>query len=219
MRIDILSLFPEYFKSPFEQSLMKKAKDKGLIDIRLTNVRDFAHDKHKKVDDRPFGGGPGMVMIPGPLCEAIRHVRTDDSHVIFLTPQGKILEAADCRRLVLHPHLILICGHYEGIDQRVIDREVAEEISIGKYVLSHGGPAALVLVDAVCRLIPGVLGNEQSAEEDTFHNRGFKGPQYTRPDVFEGIKVPEELKSGHHARIRKWREEQANIKKTKVMKT
>jgi tRNA (guanine37-N1)-methyltransferase len=212
LSIDILTLFPEYFESPFEQSVMRRAKDRELIRIRSINVRTFASGKHRKVDDRPYGGGPGMVMMPGPLCDAIRSVKGENSHVIYLTPQGKVLTASDCERLAKYPHLILICGHYEGIDQRVIEKEVDEEISIGNYVLTHGGPAAIVLVDAVSRFIPGVLGNEQSALQDSFQKKGFKGPQYTRPETYEGISVPEELKSGHHVRIQKWREEQGLMK-------
>src|SRR5579885_910300 len=161
MLIDILSLFPEYFQGPFDVSIVKRARQKGLIDIRLTDIRTFAKDKHRKVDDRPWGGGPGMVMLPGPITEAIRSVRQEKSRVIYLSPQGKKLDAAKCRALAKEPHLILLCGHYEGVDERVM-REVDEEISIGDYVLTSGCPAAAVLVDAVCRFIPEVIGNEEA---------------------------------------------------------
>lgn len=204
MIIDILTLFPEYFDSPFEQSILKRAREKRLIETRVTNIRDFATGKHRKVDDRPYGGGPGMVMMPGPICEAIRSKRTPQTHVIYLTPQGKLLTAQDCERLATHPHLILVCGHYEGYDERVAMKEPGEKISIGSYVLSSGNPAAMVIVDACSRLIPGVVGNEESVKLDTFQRGGFKGPLYTRPDDYEGLKVPTVLKSGHHAEIEKW---------------
>lgn len=212
MIVDILSLFPDYFVSPFEQSIIKRAKERGLITISLTNIRDFATGKHLKVDDRPYGGGPGMVMMPGPLCDAIRSKRREDSHVVYLTPQGKLLTPLDCERLSKVPHLILVCGHYEGIDQRVIDLEIDEEMSIGNYILTSGCPAAIVLLDAISRFIPEVLGNEESVKQDSFQDKGFKGPQYTRPEKYEGLNVPEELKSGHHAEIDKWRKRQAIIK-------
>jgi len=212
MIIDILSLFPQYFESPFEQSIIKRAREKGLIEIRMVNIRDFASGKHNKVDDRPYGGGPGMVMMPGPLCEAIRSKKKEDSYVIYLTPQGKLLTTSDCDRFSKMAHLIIVCGHYEGIDQPVIDKEVDEEISIGNYVLSSGGPAAIVMIDSISRLIPEVLGNQDSITQDSFYKKGFKGPQYTRPEQYEGLSVPEELKSGHHAEIEKWRKKQATNK-------
>lgn len=209
MIIDILTLFPEYFNSPFEQSILKRAREKKLIETRVTNIRDFAKGKHRKVDDRPYGGGPGMVMMPGPICEAIRSKREPHTHVIYLTPQGKLLTAQDCERLASMSHLILVCGHYEGFDERVVMKEPGEKISIGHYVLSSGNPAAMVLVDACSRLIPGVLGNEESVKQDTFQEKGFKGPVYTRPDDFEGLMVPEILKTGHHANIEKWQKSES----------
>jgi tRNA (guanine37-N1)-methyltransferase len=212
MQIDILSLFPEYFRGPFDVSILKRAKEKGLIDIRLTNIREFAEGKHKKVDDRPFGGGPGMVLKPDPLIKAIRHVKNEQSHVICLSPQGKVLTASMAQKLSEFHHLILVCGHYEGIDQRVIDAEVDEEISIGDYVLTNGCIGAIVLVDCIARFIPGVLGDEQSAQCDSFQNGGFDGPHYTTPIDFEGMSVPEVLRSGHHEHIRKWKEEQVRNK-------
>jgi tRNA (guanine37-N1)-methyltransferase len=213
MLIDILSLFPEFFQGPFNVSIIKRATQKGLLDLRLHDIRTFASGRHKKVDDRPCGGGPGMVMLPGPIAEAIRSVRCADSHVIYLSPQGKKLDAAKCRELAKHSHLVLLCGHYEGVDERVIEKEIDEEISIGDYVLTSGCPAAVVLVDAVSRFIPGVIGNEFAASQDSFEEGIFDTPHYTGPDVFEGRDVPPILKTGHHANIANWRKEQA-YKKT-----
>lgn len=209
MEIDILSLFPEYFKGPFDVSMIKKAREKGIVDIRLTDIRKFATDKHAKVDDRPYGGGPGMVMMPEPLCSAIRSVRKEGSLVVYLTPQGAPLTAKKCKELALSQHLILVCGHYEGVDERVLEKEVDEEISVGDYVLMSGCPAAIVLVEATVRFIPGVLGHEESAEKDSFQQGMLEGPVYTRPEVFEGLKVPQTLLSGNHAEIAKWQQEKA----------
>jgi tRNA (guanine37-N1)-methyltransferase len=205
MEIDILSLFPEYFESPFNVSMIKRAIEKGLIDIRLKNIRDFGEGKHRKVDDRPYGGGPGMVLMPGPTSQAIRTVRRPDSHVVYLSPQGKLFDAKAASRLAKQPHLILVCGHYEGLDERVIEQEIDEEISIGDYVLTNGCLAAIVLIDATVRFIPGVLGHEEAAQNESFQQGILEGPSYTRPENFEGREVPEILKSGHHADIEKWR--------------
>jgi tRNA (guanine37-N1)-methyltransferase len=213
MRIDILSLFPEYFEGPFKVSMLKRAIERGLIAIGLTNIRDFGEGKHCKVDDRPYGGGAGMVLMPGPVSRAIHSVKREGSHVIHLSPQGKPLTTSICERLAKMPHLVLVCGHYEGIDERVIENEVDEEICIGDYILTNGGPAAIVLVDATVRFIPGVLGHEESAKYESFQCNLLEGPSYTRPDVFEGSEVPEVLKSGHHAEIEKWRL-QRRIEKT-----
>jgi tRNA (guanine37-N1)-methyltransferase len=217
MLFDILSLFPEYFNSPFNTSILKKAKESGLLEIRLTDVREFSEGKHKKVDDRPYGGGPGMVMMPGPTCSAIRSVKSDKSRVIYLSPQGAPLTAAICERLVKYDHLVLLCGHYEGVDERVIESEIDEEISIGDYVLTNGCIAAIVLVDAVSRFIPGVLGHEEAAFQDSFQGGRFDSPHYTRPPIFEGREVPGILMSGNHEEIRKWRHEKA-IKKTRIVR-
>jgi tRNA (guanine37-N1)-methyltransferase len=213
MRFDILSLFPEYFESPFEASILKRARESGLLDIGLTDIRVFAEGRHKKVDDRPYGGGPGMVLMPKPLCEAIRSVKTDDAHVVYLSPQGTPLNAQICQRLAKKKHIVLVCGHYEGIDERVIDKEVDEEISIGDYVLTNGCIAAIVLVDAISRFIPGVLGHEEAAYQDSFEDQKLDAPHYTRPPEFEGLEVPAVLVSGNHEQIRKWRHQEA-IKKT-----
>jgi len=214
MQIDILSLFPEYFDGPFKVSILKRAMDRGLIDIRLTHIRDFGEGKHRKVDDRPYGGGAGMVLMPGPVSQAICSVKREDSYVIYLSPQGRQLNAATCERLAKMPHLILVCGHYEGLDERVIEREIDEEISIGDYVLTNGCLASIVLVDATVRFIPGVLGHEEAAWFESFQQGLFEGPAYTRPDEYEGIRVPEVLRSGHHAEIEKWRL-QKGLEKTK----
>ncbi len=216
MRFDILSLFPEYFSGPFEVSILKRAQEKGLIDIHLTNIRDFAEGKHKKVDDRVFGGGSGMLLMPEPTCKAIRHVKTEKARVIYLSPQGKPLTAEVCQRLAAETHLVLLCGHYEGVDERVLEKEVDEEISIGDYVLTNGCVAAIVLVDAVSRFIPGVLGKEEAAEQDSFQHGVFDAPHYTRPVEFEGIAVPEVLRGGNHEEIKKWRDQMALRKTQKV---
>ncbi len=205
MKIDILSLFPEYFEGPFKVSMIKRAIERGLIEIQLTNIRDFGEGKHRKVDDRPYGGGPGMVLMPGPTSKAIRNVRREDSHVIYLSPQGKLLDAATCERLAKKPHLVLVCGHYEGLDERVIEKEIDEEISIGDYVLTNGCLASIVLVDATVRFIPEVLGHEEATRYESFQQGILEGPAYTRPDEFEGLLVPEILQSGHHSEIEKWR--------------
>lgn len=217
MDIEILSLFPEYFSGPFDESILKRARQKGLLNIRHTQIRDFALDKHRKVDDRPYGGGPGMVLKPEPVSRAIRHVRRENSHVIYLSPQGKILTPVKCRELAKETHLILLCGHYEGIDERVLAKEVDEEISIGDYVLTNGALAAIVLVDAVSRFIPGVLGNEETANEESFEEGIFDCPHYTRPEVFEGERVPQVLLDGNHALIDAWRKERA-LAKTRTVR-
>jgi tRNA (guanine37-N1)-methyltransferase len=204
LKFEILSLFPGYFAGPFSVSMLKKAQEKGLIEITLVDIRDFAMGKHRKVDDRPYGGGPGMVMMAPPIVKAIRSVKQKDSRVIYLSPQGKRLEASTCEALAKSSHLILLCGHYEGIDARCL-KEVDEEISIGDYVLTSGCPAAAVFVDAVSRFIPGVLGHEEGALQDSFQGGKLEAPAYTRPDEFEGVFVPQVLKEGNHREIEKWR--------------
>lgn len=214
MDIDILSLFPDYFDGPFRVSMLKRAQEKGLLKIELCDIRDFAEDKHQKVDDRPFGGGPGMVLMPGPVTRAIRSRKKEGSRVIYLSPQGEKLSAKVCERLSKYPHLILVCGHYEGMDERVVDQEIDEEISIGDYVLTSGCSAAVVLVDAVARFIPGVLGHEEAAAQDSFQEGIFDAPHYTKPVEFEGREVPKVLRDGNHGEIRKWRKAKA-LEKTK----
>ncbi len=216
MDIDILTLFPSFFEGPFSTTMVGRALSKGLATVNVSDIRDYAEDKHKSVDDAPYGGGPGMVLKPGPLVRAIQSVRRDDSYVIYLSPQGKTLNSTICEELSQnHKHIVLICGHYEGIDERVVDLEVDAEISIGDYVMTHGGPAAVVLVDSVLRFVPGVLGHDNSAYEDSFHiDSIFDTPKYTRPKTYQGMDVPEVLLNGHHEKIRMWGEEQV-LKKLK----
>lgn len=211
MRFHILTLFPEMFTGFLNESILKKAQGKGVIEIQLHNIRDYSKDKHRKVDDMPYGGGAGMVMSPQPLFDCIETVKkmTPTAPVIYLTPKGKRLTQSRVEGLVKkHEELILLCGHYEGIDQRVIDALVDQELSIGDYVLSGGELGAMVVIDAVSRLVPGALGNESSHQEESFSkslDRKKEYPHYTRPPEFRGRKVPEILLGGHHAEIEKWR--------------
>ena len=207
MKFDVLTLFPEMFE-PIKQSIIGKAQEKGLIDINLINIRDFSKDKHKKVDDTPYGGGAGMVMRADIVYDAIQSVKDKNSKVIYLSPQGQTLNQKCVQSLSEEKHLILLCGHYEGIDQRVLDEAIDEEISIGDYVLTGGEIPAMVLIDAISRYVDGVL-NEESILEESFSNGLLEYPQYTRPEVFNGKKVPEILISGHHENIKKWRKNQA----------
>lgn len=216
MRYDILSLFPEYFDGPFDVSMIKRGREKGLLEINLVNMRDFAKGRYQQIDDRPYGGGPGMVLMAEPVVEAVRSVKSEESHVVYLTPQGAPLTARKCEELAQKPHLVVLCGHYEGIDERAIESVVDEEISIGDYVLTSGAPAAIVLVDSVSRFIPGVIGNEEAARQDSFENGMFDAPVYTRPPLFEGREVPEVLKNGNHAEIEAWRLSQARKKTERV---
>lgn len=209
MKIDILSLFPEYFKGPFDESIIGQARRKGIIDINLIDIRDYGDNKHRRVDDRPYGGGPGMVLMPQPVAKAIRQARSPKAHVIYLSPQGTVLNATKSRQLASFEHLILLCGHYEGIDERVLNTDVDEEISIGDYVLTNGCLPAIVLVDAVIRFVPGVIGHESAANEDSFEAGIFDCPHYTGPKEFEGQLVPEVLLSGNHKKIQEWRNQQA----------
>ena len=209
MKFDVLTLFPEMF-APIEQSILGRAIENKLIDINLVNIRDFSENKHKKVDDTPYGGGAGMVMMPDVVYRAYQSVKSEDAKVIYMSPQGqtlnqkKVEELSKENHLIWDKHIILLCGHYEGIDQRVIDKIVDEEISIGDYVLTGGEIPAMVLIDSVSRYVEGVL-NKDSTNEESFTNGLLEYPQYTRPEVFEGEKVPEILLSGHHENIEKWR--------------
>ena len=207
MKFDVLTLFPEMFEA-VKQSILGKATEKKLIDINLVNIRDFSKDKHKKVDDTPYGGGAGMVIRPDVVYDAYKSVYEKNAKVIYLTPQGKTLDQKKVEELSKEKHLILLCGHYEGIDQRIIDKIVDEEISIGDYVLTGGEIPAMVLIDSVSRYVEGVLSQE-SIKEESFSNDLLEYPQYTRPEVFEGEKVPEILLSGHHENIENWRKEQS----------
>jgi tRNA (guanine37-N1)-methyltransferase len=213
MRIDILSLFPKMFDGPFGESIVKRATDRGLVSIFVHNFRDFAHDKHGTVDDYTFGGGEGMVLKPEPLFEAVESIKgtIDGGHVrvILLTPQGRLLCHQVAQELSQEQNLVLICGHYEGVDERVREHLVTDEISIGEYVLTGGELAAMVIVDAVVRLLPGVLGSEEAASGDSYARGFLEYPQYTRPRVYRGREVPEVLLSGNHQEIARWRCEQA----------
>src|SRR2546423_3784735 len=231
MRIDILTLFPEVCRAPLSESMMKRAQESGALDLQIHNLRDWTTDKHRIVDDAPFGGGQGMVMKPEPIFAAVEELRElkkkasnaqrsapnielQKPKVILMSPAGRRFDQQLATDLSKESHLIVICGHYEGVDHRVIEHLLDLEISIGDYVLTNGAIAAVVLVDAVVRLLPGVLGHEHSAIDDSFSTELLEGPQYTRPAEFRGWKIPDVLLSGNHAEIAKWRKEQA-IKRTK----
>ncbi|HUJ09933.1 MAG TPA: tRNA (guanosine(37)-N1)-methyltransferase TrmD [Verrucomicrobiae bacterium] len=209
MEIDVLTLFPRIFEGPLEESILKRGQNKGLAAIRVHNLREFTHDKHHVVDDKPYGGGPGMLMKPEPIFEAVEKFRRGDSCVVLMNPQGEPLTQSRARKFSEETHLIIICGHYEGVDERVRDALVDEDVSIGDYVLTNGALAAAVFVDAVVRLVPGVLGDEQSAADDSFAAGLLEGPQYTRPPEFRGLRVPDVLLSGNHEEVARWRKEQA----------
>lgn len=208
MRIDVLTLFPEMFGA-FNESIIGRARESGLLEINVINIRDFSKDKHKKCDDAPFGGGAGMVMTPQPLFDAIESVKTKDSLVILTSPRGQTFNQKMCKELSSFKHLIFVCGHYEGIDERIIELCVDREISIGDFVLTGGEIPAMAMVDAISRYVDGVLGNNQSLEEESFSSGLLEYPQYTRPAEFKGLKVPEVLLSGNHAEIAKFRKAQA----------
>jgi len=218
MRIDILTLFPEMFESPLRYSILKRAQEQGLVSITTTNIRDFAGDNYRKVDDRPYGGGAGMVMMCAPLFACFEHVEKlapSRGRVIMLTPQGEPFRQAKAQELAREERLILIAGRYEGFDERIRIGLNAEQISIGDYILNGGELPAMVLVDAVVRLLPGALGDEQSAQDDSFSDGLLEYPHYTRPEVFRDMKVPEILLSGDHAKIAQWRRRQA-MERTKA---
>lgn len=209
MKFNVLTLFPEMF-SALDESIIGRGKEKGLIDINLINIRDFSKNKHKKVDDTPYGGGAGMVMEPTVVYDAYCSVKESNAKVIYMSPQGKTLNQQMVQDLAKEENIILLCGHYEGIDQRVIDEIVDEEISIGDYVLTGGELPAMVLIDSVSRYVEGVL-KEDSIQEESFTNGLLEYPQYTRPEIFLGKRVPEVLLSGHHENIKEWRRNQSII--------
>jgi len=216
MFFDILTLFPEMFEGPLNTSILGKAQKKKLIDINIVDIRNFTNDKHNTADDYPYGGGAGMVLKIEPVSKAIkssRNFRGEDIPVIFLSPQGKTLDQDKIKHLSKHPGLILLCGHYEGIDERIRENFVTEEISIGDYVLTGGELPAMVIIDAVARLIPGVLGDEKSYQNDSFFHNLLDYPQYTRPRTFRGMNVPDILLSGNHGLIKKWRKKHS-LKRT-----
>jgi len=212
MRIDVLTLFPEVFPGFLGASIVGRAATAGLVDFAFTNVRDFATDRHRTVDDKPFGGGPGMVMMCGPVFDAYEHVRglhTAEPRLIMLTPQGERLTQRVVEQLAGLPRLVLLCGHYEGFDERIREGLQPQEVSIGDYVLSGGEAAAMVLIDAVVRLLPGVLGCEESTADESFSTGLLEYPQYTRPREYRGMSVPEVLISGDHGKVAEWRRQQA----------
>jgi len=219
MYIDVLTIFPNMFKAILSESIIKRAQKRNKVKINLYNLRDYTQDKHRKVDDRPFGGGAGMVMKLEPIFYALKKLRKNKpkgsltkTKVILLSPQGKKLEQKLVKRLAQFRHLILVCGHYEGVDERVRQHLVDEEISIGDYILTGGELAAMVLIDALVRLVPGVLGEKKSLQSESFEGNLLEYPQYTRPANFRGMKVPSVLLSGDHQRIEKWRKEQALLR-------
>ena len=207
MKFDVLTLFPEMFE-PIKHSIIERAKENNLIDVNLINIRDFSKDKHNHVDDTPYGGGAGMVIMPDVVYDAYKSVNDNEAKVIYLTPKGKKLTQSIVKEFAKEKHLILLCGHYEGIDQRVLDEIVDEEISIGDYVLTGGEIPAMVLIDSIARYVPNVI-KEESTQEESFSNNLLEYPQYTRPEIFMDMKVPEVLLSGHHKNIEIWRREQS----------
>lgn len=210
MRIDIVTLFPEIALAPLGESIIKRAQEAGVVAIHAHNLRDWATDKHRKTDDYLCGGGQGMLLKPEPLFAAVEELRGPDTLVILTTPQGKPFRQADAQRLSAHSHLLILCGHYEGVDHRVVEKLVEEEISIGDYVLTNGALAAAVICDAIIRLRPGALGDQRSPEEESFSDPALlEAPAYTKPVEFRGLKVPEVLLSGHHGEIEKWKREHA----------
>src|SRR3974390_2065273 len=211
MKIDVLTLFPAMFAGPLDESIIKRARAAGLLDLNIHNLRDWAHDRHKTVDDRPFGGGPGMLLKPEPLFAAIEELRHKNTRVILMSPAGRKFDQAIARELGGQKHLLLVTGHYEGFDERVREKLADDELSIGDYVLTNGALPAMVLIDVVTRLLPGVLGDEESSVDESFSSggAGLEYPQYTRPAEFRAMRVPDVLVSGHHAEIEKWRREQA----------
>ncbi|MFA5138783.1 MAG: tRNA (guanosine(37)-N1)-methyltransferase TrmD [Elusimicrobiota bacterium] len=204
MRVDIVTLFPGMFAGPMSESILLRAREKGLLQVAFTNPRDFAVDRHRTVDDRPYGGGPGMLLMAEPLYQAVRRVKRRGSRVILMSPRGKPFDQATARRLAACRHLVLVCGHYEGVDERFLDC-VDMELSLGDFILTGGEIAAMAVTDAVARLLPGVLAKEDAVVNESFTQRLLEGPQYTRPRVWRRRKVPEVLLSGDHARIEEWR--------------
>lgn len=209
LRIDVITIFPAMLQGFLNESILKRAAEKQAVAYRVINLRDFTGDRHQTVDDRPYGGGPGMIMKPGPIFKAVEEIKTPQSRVILPSPQGKIFNQATARELSACQHLIFICGHYEGVDERVSQAIVTDEISIGDYILTNGTLAAAVVIDAVVRLLPNVLGAEGAAEQDSFNAYQLEHPQYTRPEEFRGMKVPSILLSGNHPEIERWQKEQS----------
>jgi tRNA (guanine37-N1)-methyltransferase len=212
MKVDVLTLFPAMFAGPLDESIIKRARESGRLDLAIHDLRDYAHDRHKKVDDRPFGGGPGMLLKPEPIFEAVESLARESTRVILLSPSGRQFSQAIAGELAGLEHLLMVSGHYEGFDERVREQLADDELSIGDYVLTNGALPVMVIIDAVTRLLPGVLGDEDSARDDSFSHGLLEYPQYTRPAEFRGTKVPEVLLSGNHAEIARWRAEQARLR-------
>src|SRR5712675_2156659 len=212
MKINVLTLFPAMFAGPLDESIVKRARKLGLLDLKIHNLRDWTHDRHRTVDDRPFGGGPGMLMKPEPLFEAIESLQRETTKVILLSPGGRKFTQKIARELAQSEDLLLVCGSYEGFDERVREALADDELSIGDYVLTNGALPAMVVIDAVARLLPGVLGDDESSHDESFSHGLLEYPQYTRPAEFRGMKVPEVLLSGNHAEIARWRGEQAQLR-------
>ena len=209
MKIDVLTLFPAMFAGPLDESIIQRARKSGLLELSIYNLRDYTHDRHKTVDDRPFGGGPGMLLKPEPIFEALDHLAREETRVVLLSPAGRVFSQKIAREMTGYRHLLFVCASYEGVDERVREAVVDDELSIGDYVLTNGNLPAIVIIDAVTRLLPGVLGDDESSSEESFSQGLLEYPHYTRPAEYRGLKVPEVLLSGHHARIAKWRHEQA----------
>jgi len=212
MKIDVLTLFPAMFAGPLDESIIKRARESGLLDLQVHNLRDYAHDRHRTVDDRPFGGGPGMLLKPEPIFEAVENLASESTRIVLLSPSGRTFNQAIAGELAESKDLLLISGHYEGFDERVREQLADDELSIGDYVLTNGALPVMVIIDAVTRLLPGVLGDEESAQEESFSHGLLEYPQYTRPAKFRQMAVPEVLLSGNHAEIAKWRAEQARLR-------
>ena len=215
MKIDVLTLFPAMFAGPLDESIIKRARKSGLLDLKIHQLRDWTHDRHKTVDDKPFGGGPGMLLKPEPLFEAIESLKREGTKVILLSPSGRKFDQSVARELAKENDLLLVTGHYEGFDGRVREGLADDELSIGDYVLTNGALPAMVVIDAVTRLLPGVLGDDESSHDESFSRGLLEYPQYTRPAEFRGMKVPEVLLKGNRAEIEKWRREQAKLRTEK----
>jgi tRNA (guanine37-N1)-methyltransferase len=215
MKIDVLTLFPAMFAGPLDESIIMRARKAGLLDLKIHNLRDWTHDRHKTVDDRPFGGGPGMLMKPEPLFEAVESLKRMETRVILLSPSGRKFNQSIARELAAQKDLLLVTGHYEGFDERVREKLADDELSVGDYVLTNGALPAMVVIDAVIRLLPGALGDDESSHDESFSAGLLEYPQYTRPAEFRGMKVPDILVSGNHAEIEKWRREQAKLRTKK----
>ncbi len=212
LRIDVITIFPGMLKGFLEESMLKRASAMGAVDFRVIDLRDFTTDVHRTTDDRPFGGGPGMVMKPEPLFDAVESVASSEARVVLMTPQGRVFNQSVATELAAEQHLIFVCGHYEGVDERVRERLVTDEISVGDYILTNGALPAAVISDAVVRLLPGVLGGEGATEDESFSDGLLEYPQYTRPAVFREMGVPDILRSGNHELIAEWRQEQAEVR-------